>query len=84
MKRTRDNAVDFLGTVAHYVESLAEKSDFAALLRYYEDNRDIVDKSDEIFETIVGSLVSEEDKEGIAAKWYHREKDAILTSLMFF
>ncbi|MDF1545965.1 MAG: sigma 54-interacting transcriptional regulator [bacterium] len=48
MKLNQDNAVSFLGTMAHYAESLAEKRDFTALLRYYEDNRGLVDKSDEV------------------------------------
>ena len=48
MKKERQTAVGFLDTMAHYVESLSRKRDFAALLRYYEDNRSIVDGCDEI------------------------------------
>ncbi len=48
MKRTVNAGSEFCLAMAHYLESLMAKRDFAGAVRYYESNRSIVDGADSL------------------------------------
>ena len=48
MKKTVNTGTEFCLAMAHYLESLMAKRDFAGAVRYYESNRSIIESADDL------------------------------------
>jgi hypothetical protein len=45
MSKGVNTGTTFCDTMAHYVESLMERADYAGVIRYYESNRDTLENA---------------------------------------